>query len=155
VTGVELIAAERQRQIEVEGYDAAHDDTHNKTELLAAAICYVTTCRPGGAEFYRHVPGAWPWDDASWRPKADFIGNLAKAGALIAAEMDRRLRELTSKPADVARDILADLDGRVDWIPSDKECEAMAWVVLAAHEYVNGSDPDSFAALVRALDGEA
>jgi len=88
VTGVELIAAERQRQIEVEGYDAAHDDTHNKTELLAAAICYVTTCRPGGAEFYRHVPGAWPWDDASWRPKADFIGNLAKAGALIAAGMD-------------------------------------------------------------------
>ena len=28
MTGTELITQERQRQIDVEGYDAAHDDQH-------------------------------------------------------------------------------------------------------------------------------
>jgi len=43
---------------------------------------------------------------------------------------------MTTKPADVARDILADLDGRVDWIPSDVELVAMARVVLAAEAFM-------------------
>jgi len=66
---------------------------------------------------------------------------------------------MTPKPADVARDIIADLDGRVDWIPSDKECEAMARVVLAAEALYEALDehqvdsPEAHA-LARALDGE-
>ena len=36
--GAELIAAERQRQIAVEGFTAVHDDDHENSELLCAAM---------------------------------------------------------------------------------------------------------------------
>jgi hypothetical protein len=39
MTGAERIAAERQRQVEVEGYDASHDQGHHD-ELAAAAATY-------------------------------------------------------------------------------------------------------------------
>ena len=39
--GIELIAEERQRQIEIEGYSAQHDSQHNASELIYAAIAYV------------------------------------------------------------------------------------------------------------------
>jgi hypothetical protein len=31
----------------------------------------------------------WPWNDDDWKPSPDPIRNLVKAGALIAAEIDR------------------------------------------------------------------
>lgn len=34
------------------------------------------------------VPDAWPWED-SWKPSPTAVRNLEKAGALIAAEIDR------------------------------------------------------------------
>ena len=37
-------------------------------------------------------PRAWPWHQGSFKPSADPIRNFEKAGALIAAEIDRRLR---------------------------------------------------------------
>lgn len=36
--GIELIAEERQRQIDVEGYSEQHDSQHNASELIYAAI---------------------------------------------------------------------------------------------------------------------
>lgn len=80
VTGVGLIASERQRQIEAEGYSSWHDDQHVRNDLVAAAYCYMygeNTC--------------WPWNPSYWKP-TDRIRNLTKAGALIAAEIDRLLR---------------------------------------------------------------
>lgn len=41
------------------------------------------------------APDAWPWDPSWWKPSPDPIRNLVKAGALIAAEIDR-LRVATS-----------------------------------------------------------
>jgi hypothetical protein len=41
-TGIELIAEERKRQIEVEGWTAEHDDEHTDGELALAAVCYAT-----------------------------------------------------------------------------------------------------------------
>lgn len=38
------------------------------------------------------APKDWPWEIESWQPSADPIRNLEKAGALIAAEIDRLLR---------------------------------------------------------------
>lgn len=38
---------------------------------------------------------AWPWDENWWKPSLDPIRNLVKAGALLAAEIDRLQR---SKP---------------------------------------------------------
>jgi hypothetical protein len=34
----------------------------------------------------------WPWDPSWWKPSPDPIRNLVKAGALIAAEIDRLQR---------------------------------------------------------------
>lgn len=39
-TAIELISAERQRQIEVENYDISHDDHYSHGELVGAAMCY-------------------------------------------------------------------------------------------------------------------
>ena len=38
--GIRLIAAERQRQVDVEGWTPAHDDEHDEGELAIAAACY-------------------------------------------------------------------------------------------------------------------
>jgi hypothetical protein len=34
-------------------------------------------------------PLAWPWAEKWWKPSEDQVRNLVKAGALIAAEIDR------------------------------------------------------------------
>lgn len=38
-------------------------------------------------------PREWPWDASWWKPSPDPIANLVKAGALIAAEIDRLQRK--------------------------------------------------------------
>lgn len=42
MTGVEMISAERERQVAVEGWSAEHDAEHAHEELVGAAICYAT-----------------------------------------------------------------------------------------------------------------
>lgn len=42
-TGIELIAAERKRQIKEEGRDKEHDESHYMGELASAAACYEMT----------------------------------------------------------------------------------------------------------------
>lgn len=94
MTGAERIAAERQRQIEVEGWTAEHDAVHTMGELAAAAAAYANWSDaydiPGDT-----APPCWPWDSENWNPSLDDIRNLEKAGALIAAEIDRLLAERT------------------------------------------------------------
>ena len=102
VSGIERIAAERQRQIELEGWTPEHDDQHDSGELAQAACVYATDpatraaimLTPDG-EANVNIPGSgyeprhWPWD-GWWKPEPnDRIKELAKAGALIAAEIDR------------------------------------------------------------------
>jgi hypothetical protein len=91
MTGVELIAAERKRQIEQEGWTPEHDDAHSRREMQAAAECYMAYgCN---ARWQSQAPMLWPWDDKWWKPSySDEIRNLVKAGALIAAEIDRLQR---------------------------------------------------------------
>lgn len=98
MTGIELITAERLRQITAEGWTPEHDDEHGDGQLADAAMCYIgtTTNRYDGySRMYREVPAAWPWDDKWWKPAPwpERIRNLVKAGALIAAEIDRIQRE--------------------------------------------------------------
>lgn len=97
LSGVELIAEERQRQISQEGWTPEHDDNHDRCELAKAAACYaiqtVEARHLAGTVDYLNAPplGEWPWDEAWWKPK-DPIRDLVKAGALIAAEIDRLRR---------------------------------------------------------------
>ncbi len=92
-TGIELIAIERKRGIEAEGWTAEHDDTHTKGELLTAAIAYATAAQHqeihgprADMDFVRQM--YWPFEASWWKPK-DMEKNLIVAGALIAAEIDR------------------------------------------------------------------
>jgi len=96
-TGIEIIAAERERQITAEGYTAAHDDEHDGMELAIAAGCYLDHYVYGfdiGDALYC---ARWPWEKDSWKPSrgegVDFkIRDLAKVGAFAAAEIDRLTR---------------------------------------------------------------
>jgi hypothetical protein len=86
MTGVERIARERNRQIFEEGWDGPHDDEHVNGELAAAAHAYLLEVLDADGIF------SWPWDVSWWKPSDDPIRNLEKAGALIAAEIDRLSR---------------------------------------------------------------
>lgn len=81
--GVELIAEERQRQIEQEGYTAEHDSQHNANEFVLAAKAYIDCNFPK-----THPIDTWPWLSDGFKPK-DYISNLKRAGALIAAAIDK------------------------------------------------------------------
>lgn len=85
--GARLIARERLRQISREGYTPEHDAEHNMGELVRAAISYAYTGMHGNAN--TQPDPEWPWDRESWKPSDDRIRSLVKAGALIAAEIDR------------------------------------------------------------------
>jgi hypothetical protein len=92
LTGHEMIADERLRQVTDEKYDYQHDDLHPNRELARAAYAYISfVLNPDRMEDIAGV--IWPWDGRSFKPTADNpIRNLTKAGALIAAEIDRLLR---------------------------------------------------------------
>jgi hypothetical protein len=94
LTGIERIAAERQRQINVEGWTSEHDDEHDLGELVMAAMCYgvfASFQTRGEPEPYQICLSRWPWPSSWWKPR-DPIRNLERAGALIAAEIDRLQR---------------------------------------------------------------
>jgi hypothetical protein len=96
--GAELIAAERRRQVEGEGWTAEHDADHIGGVLGMAASAYTWAAQLADsmdasdmtpADWKQWCPDYWPWDLADWKPSNDPIRNLVKAGALIAAEIDR------------------------------------------------------------------
>ncbi len=119
--GTDLIQAERERQIEGEGFTSSSDDGYKKGELAAVACCYATpvklytnkTFADNSITFKDPYPGSWSvdWDkrlsygnggedpdclrvaDPSSYTEEQRLDLLVKAGALIAAEIDRFGRE--------------------------------------------------------------
>ena len=117
--GVALIAAERQRQISGERYSSAHDDKHTDGSIAMAAACYAAPERiyTQDARFVNQVvysePFPWSWDkrysygdnrknssnalpDPDTFTDEERIDLLVKAGALIAAEIERLQRRSVS-----------------------------------------------------------
>lgn len=93
MNGTGMIVAERQRQIEEEGWTWDHDDEHTNGEMALAAACYALAELHRQKEMYGEPPPEWPWDREWWKPTPmDRIRELVKAGALIAAEIDRLKR---------------------------------------------------------------
>jgi len=97
-SAIKMIEAERNRQKRVHRWSQRHDDSHDKGELAMAAACYVTPT-PYRNYVYRktkgmpRVPKLWPWDHEWWKPAGgDRIRELVKAGALIAAKIERLKR---------------------------------------------------------------
>jgi hypothetical protein len=117
MSGLDKIAEERQRQIEEEGWTPEHDDKHESGAMALAAACFATPVK-----LYQRNDTAvgltftdpWPWE-MKWDKRLIFGSNrdnpgnvrphpqtyndaerielLTKAGALIAAEIDRLLRK--------------------------------------------------------------
>ncbi len=87
------VLAERQRQIEVEGWTAEFDDGYRDNELARAAACYAVG-----------VTAYWPWDLDWWKP-SERRRDLVKAAALLIAEIERLDRAAAGAswegPADV------------------------------------------------------
>lgn len=91
-TGVVLIEAERKRQIQAEGFHPVHDRLHRDDTLALAAAAYAMPAhvREHKARYTSLIPKWWPWRDEDWKPTPDDrVRELVKAGALIAAEIDR------------------------------------------------------------------
>lgn len=109
MNGVELIAEERKRQIEKEGWTAEHDDEHKYGTLAIAGACYAFDVAahletrsylgsPMNQGLYQVAEDFWPFVGESMKVTTpdDPIRQLVKAGALIAAEIDR-LQRLNNK----------------------------------------------------------
>jgi hypothetical protein len=96
-SAIELIAEERHRQIDTKGFSAAHDDEHDFGQIAAAAGCYALA---GWSNTTSQE--LWPWEEPNpWKDQdrwnitpAERINELVKAGALIAAEIDRLQRSM-------------------------------------------------------------
>jgi len=104
MTGAQRIAAERARQIKKLGWTAEHDEGHVGGALAMAAACYAAAA--ASTRIYEksdyaagiHFDDPFPWQEDA-RPydgnvlrdatSAEAIRLLEKAGALIAAEIDR------------------------------------------------------------------
>lgn len=85
------IDTERQRQIDIEGFDATHDKQHTPTTFIRAAMCYAMEFPEDKAT----LPEFWPesWDVGYWKPK-ERKRNLERSGALLLAAVDAVSREL-------------------------------------------------------------
>lgn len=93
-TGVKAIAAERERQLQAEGFTRDSDRQYQRGELAKAATAYVQLAAmdlaAGGTRDHIawHGPAAvWPWAPEWWKP-VDARRDLVRAGALIAAQID-------------------------------------------------------------------
>lgn len=94
------IAAERKRQVEVEGWTSEHDDNHGRGEMAQAAAAYAyyaTTVENSQPAAETVFPPSW--NDNRWNPSLDHRRNLVKAGAFIIAEIERLDRMSSEQPA--------------------------------------------------------
>ena len=105
------VLAERQRQIEAEGWTEEHDDQHADGSMALAACCYASmaaayaeVCTGGWSpeqiDYVRLQPGYnWPrsWSRTWWKPK-DPRRDLVRAAALLIAEIERLDRDALKTP---------------------------------------------------------
>lgn len=98
--GAERIATERVRQVIDEGYDPQHDKGH-AVDLINAASRYLRDVegllargvpshpgKPTREDMHGHLVRDWPWLDEDYKPSADPIRTLEKAGGMVAAAID-------------------------------------------------------------------
>lgn len=95
LTGVELIAQERQEQIEKHGRTVEYDVENNKIhQMLAAAISLISIDdgnedSPNNNLYRIMTPTGWDRDIYHHMTNKSLKDRLIIAGALIAAELDR------------------------------------------------------------------
>lgn len=90
ITGIGLIATERQEQIVKHGFSVENDQYYSRKELIQAAKFAMNP----DLEYW---PSKWNQELAEKIRSKDEIGRLTVAGAFIAAEIDRKLLADSSK----------------------------------------------------------
>lgn len=139
-TGIDLIAVERKRQIEAEGWTAEHDDEHAPDALVHAARWYEFVGRvPLGRRTSPSLP-SWPWETGWWKPSSDPIRNLVKAGALWQAEADRVERAMALPRRRSTDGSLSLLIGRQRWTLVSRD-QCAIWIDEALAHF-DGSRAD-------------
>ena len=98
---IELVLAERVRQVEGEGWTPAHDDqARREGQLAAAGASYALAvhqkalvhARTGSLDVKPSAPHArWPFSPLAWRP-AGIRRMTVKGAALVLAELARQVR---------------------------------------------------------------
>lgn len=80
------VLAERQRQIDAEGWTVEHDSQHSVGELAVAAGCYAlyADAFPNPGE----PPKSWPWEASWWKP-TNYRRDMVKAAALLLAAIEQ------------------------------------------------------------------
>jgi hypothetical protein len=94
--GLAMIMHERRGQVEDRGYSPERDDAYTEGQLWNAAHGYLSTIGSydmgeSPAVIAQEPPDYWPWAAEHWKPRGS-IEDLTRAGALIAAELTRRIR---------------------------------------------------------------
>lgn len=103
--GAIIVMEERMRQQREENWTDTHDDTHKAGELAQAGAYYATVAKPHDKEFIMppieqfpikaeeyYSPVGFPFEEP-WRKIKGRVNNMRRAGAFIAAELDRLLRK--------------------------------------------------------------
>ncbi len=104
LSGAELIANERQRQVDIEGYDGGHDKEHSFKELAQAAITYLRLAiiardedmqndRMAVEKLKQEGAKDWPWDCDTLKLSLDVKRMIVKGCALGAASIDRLIMD--------------------------------------------------------------
>jgi hypothetical protein len=95
-TGIELIAIERQKQIDKHGFTgehhALHPEWYEDGQLISAAHMLSDYDKDGDVSYlYRDMP-PFNWDKEWWQRMCDKpkLERIIISGALFAAEIDRR-----------------------------------------------------------------
>lgn len=104
LAGIMAIAGARLHQVQNKGFNPRMDDGYSRGELVRAAFCYLCLEVGDGdnkmvanPDQLSELSGAdgedapWPWAPEWFKPKTP-VENLERAGALIAAEIDRLQR---------------------------------------------------------------
>lgn len=103
------VIAERQRQIEIEGWTPEHDDGHRPGDLARAGAAYLLCDGEADLRYQVTGPGGeyvgnfevsprtfFPWSDW-WKPKEDNRRNLVRGCALGLAELEKHDRARMQK----------------------------------------------------------
>ena len=85
-----LVINERLRQIS-EGWSKDHDAKHESGELVLLACCYALNTYTVNDKLKKTISSELDayWGEGDFNKPVDPVDNLAKAGALILAELDR------------------------------------------------------------------
>lgn len=89
-----LVMAERERQVNAEGWEPGHDDEYEPGVLARAGAEYARWVAQGEDRPPLHADGhpwEWPLPAEWWKPKGD-LRDLVRGAALVAAEADRLVR---------------------------------------------------------------